>query len=320
MEILTLAESIKALKFAGLCTYNYLNTLKLKYWPLLLGALIFLGWNGLQIIFSLNLIASFINDFKVQNSLSSTPIDNLRSIPIYIFSLISFIVFFWLMRTFAETAFTIHIREERVSFKKVSVTSLNFFAASLLTALVLLFIATTVAIFHIFIKITLAGFNPLYVPGAKIIMLRYALVFFFVSIITTTFMMDFILPTMCSGLSYRESLFRVREFLSKHTYSVILFYLFKASLIIITILFYHFALRHLIIPIFMFMKHFNLLELILAFSKIINLVEIVVNIIVFGIILLSALIIFAPIQAPFFIFQKYLLERMTFKTRIDHEY
>ena len=93
MEILTLAESIKALKFAGLCTYNYLNTLKLKYWPLLLGALIFLGWNGLQIIFSLNLIASFINDFKVQNSLSSTPIDNLRSIPIYIFSLISFIVF-----------------------------------------------------------------------------------------------------------------------------------------------------------------------------------------------------------------------------------
>jgi len=48
----------------------------------------------------------------------------------------------------------------------------------------------------------------------------------------------------------------------------------------------------------------------LTFSEMLSIMNIMVNVTIFGIMFVSSLIIFSPIQAPLFLFQKYLLERM----------
>jgi len=308
--VTTLANFFNGIKFATVSTYYYLNTLRLKLWPLLFGAFVFIGWNGLQIVFSLNLIVSFINSFTMKNLLSTTIRYNIRTIPIYIFIILTFVIIFWLIRTFVETSFTLHIRRKKLTFKEIKAISLNFFAVNVMIVLALLFITTSAAIIHIFVKIVANGFISIHTAGITIIALRYSLVFFFISILSTTFMIDFILPVMCTGLNYKEALNLVRRYTSEHIYSIVLFYALKIGLIILSISVFQFVLRHLMLPFFLMFEFNYSFGIFLTFSEMLSIMNIMVNVTIFGIMFVSSLIIFSPIQAPLFLFQKYLLERM----------
>ncbi|MBW6516145.1 MAG: hypothetical protein K0B81_05955 [Candidatus Cloacimonetes bacterium] len=293
-------------------TNNYLNNLKIVLWLPFYLAFIFLGWNGIQILFSINLILSFVNTRSVTYLVYNTIEYHLRSVPIYLFILITFVTIHWLIHCFFEIGFTLNIHKKQMNLKKIYATGVNFFVPNLIIVISIFFFNIAILMLIIFLQIALSGFRMTEVANLEQLVFQTLNLALYLSIIVNIWLADFVLPRMALGYSFKSSLIRGLRLLNQQSVKIILFYLMKIILIFFSIYVFQLVLRHLLLPFFVMLESRYAWSILLLSSRNLVLSNLLINLRILSLVLFSTLIVYTPIIVPLYLFQRFILFR-TFK-------
>ena len=303
-------------KRALIDTNDFLNSLSIKQWLPFFSACIFLGWNGIQIVFSLNLILSFINTNSMTYLIINSINYNSKAIPVYIFSVLSFILFYWILHCFFEVGLDFYLRGQvktdlRKRLKReIVAVSLNFLTPSLLILLFLVVTMTSALLFYVFSIVAGSGFEVIFIDGFETVAFRFVIVAIFFTIVILTWLTDNVLPEMTKGFSFKTALLRGYVYNCRYKFQFFCFYLIKSVLVVITIFAFQYILRHLFLPYFVMLEANYSISLLVFSSYILNFEELMINVGVIFLMFLTSLVIFTPIMAPFYLFQRFLLQRI----------
>ncbi len=305
-----------ALKKSVADTNDFLNELPLKYWLPFFASCVFLGWNGIQIVFSLNLILSFINTRSMATLIVNSIQHNARSIPIYGFAIVSFFVIFWLMNCIFEAGFVNYVNKVKEQRSLDSSTSelipvaMNFFTPTLIMVLLIFVFWGSGLLLLVFGKVAGSGFDTIAIEGYEALIFRFLVVAIISIIVVLTLLKDNVLPYMCRGYGFKHAILRSYTAMRKKWAYFLSFYLLKIVLIIFSVQAFTFVLRHLFLPYFVMLEARYSFSVLMFSSSIVDISEVINNIVVFYLVFTSSLIIFAPIMAPFYVFQLFLLKRL----------
>ncbi len=302
---------LQSMKLALLDSYHYLNELRFKFWLPFFLALFFLGWNGLQIIFSLNLVFSFIDTRSITGLVYTTLEYHLRSVPIYLFIVITFIIIHWLLHCIFEAGFTNVIHKRKNIFNRMYAAGVNFFIPNLIIVLTIFFIFSAFFTLSIFFQIMFTGYSPTVVNGLETAVYRILALSVFLSVVVTMWLVDFVLPRMTMGESFKHAFMRSAIILNRKPFTLISFYLIKLLLILFTIYLFQIVLRHFVLPLFIMLEAKFSFGVFLLSGRTLIIEKLFTNIWIMLVIFFSALLIFSPLMAPFYVFQRFLLFRLT---------
>ena len=300
----------ETLIYAFLDGYRYLNRLPVRYWlPLILSCL-FLGWNGLQIIFSPNLILAFVDTNSVTELIYNTLEFQLRSIPIYIFIVVSFILIHWLIHSLVEIGFTHILHGEEINISRIIATGLNFYVPNLLIVIAIFFIVQAIFMLSIFLQIAFSGFSITLITGIEVLFYRAIGLSLFLSFMVTMWLTDFVLPRMAKGFTFKHALLRSIIIFNNRSLSLVTFYIIKLVLIVVSVILFQIVLRHLLLPFFIMLEAQFSISLTLFSGRELAFDNLFSNLVLIIAIFLSALLVFAPFMAPMYLFQRFLLFRL----------
>ncbi len=291
--------------------YHYLNNLKPAYWLPFLFSFVFLGWNGIQILFSLSLILSFVNTRSLTHLVYTTLEYQLRTIPIYFFILLTFIIIHWVFHCIFEAGLTHAIHQKKLEWKKLYSIGLNFFVPNLIIVLAIFFVVVSLFMISIFVQIVFSGFSVTVISNMEGLVYQALGLSLFLSIIISTWLVDFVLPRMALGLSFKQSMLRSLSYFNQQSFKIISFYLIKLLLVLLSVYVFQLTLRHLLLPFFVMLESKYALSVFLISGKQLVFQNLMINLKILLLVIFSALIIFAPILAPLYLFQRFLLYRFT---------
>jgi len=301
---------LKALILAFLDGYHYLNRLPVKYWIPLILSCVFLGWNGLQIIFSPNLILAFIDTGSVTELIYNTLEFHIRSIPIYIFIVLTFILVHWLIHTITEIGLTNLLHRQKISLSRIYTTGLNFFVPNLLIVISIFFIVIAIFMLSIFLQIAFSGFAMTFVTGIETLFYRAIGLSLLFSFIVTMWLTDFVLPRMTQGHTFKYAFVRSMIVFNNRPVSLIAFYIIKLILILLSIGLFQIVLRHLLLPVSVMLETQYSISLALFSGRELVFEKLFSNLVLLIFVFVSALLVFAPFMAPMYLFQRFLLLRL----------
>lgn len=301
---------LKSLKLACLDCHNYLNTLKFRLWlPFFLSS-IFLGWNGLQILFSLNLIISFVNTGSITRLVYTTMEYNLRSIPIYLFVVITFFIIHWIIHSLLETGFSYIIRKQKRGMSRVLAVGFNFFVPNLLVVVSIFFIIIALFMLSMFLNIIFSGYSFTDFSNLETNIYRVLGLSLFLSIIATMWLTDYVLPRMTEGDTFKHAFLRAALKLNTKPFTIICFYLIKLILIILSIYLFRIVLRHALLPFFIMLEKEHSIGFFLLSGRNLLIGNVFSNLRTIFVVLFASLFVFTPILAPLYLFQRFLLFRL----------
>lgn len=272
---------------------------------------IFLGWNGIQIIFSLGLILTFIDTKSMTRLVVNSMRYNTRAIPIYAFAIVTLFVIHWLIRCFLEASLSAELQEKKLSRHDLWALAINFFVPNMIMVILVFVTIGTFFLTTTFSQIISAGFSAKMNLAVEYSFYRWLYISVIVSIIVTTLLVDNVLPKMIKCHSFKGALYRAFIQIRSNISRFSLFYLIKILLILFTLFIFQSILRHFLLPYFILLEDKHSFTLLLFSSRIINVQHIVSNILIIYGVILSALLIFSPIMAYPYIYQRLLLNKWT---------
>ena len=306
-DILTLV------KLAFSDTNSYLNRLKLIHWIPFFLSFVFLGWNGIQIIFSTNLILSFVNTRSITFLVYNTIEYHLRSVPIYLFILLTLIVIHWMIHSLFEIGITRIVHKENKNWKQIINIGINFFVPNLIIVIAIFFTVITLLMLSIFLQIALSGFRTTAFANMQNLLYQVFGLAVFLSIGVTMWLTDFVLPWMALGATFKQSLLKAINLLNNQPFSIAAFFLIKILLIVLSVYIFQLALRHLLLPLFIMLETKYTFSLFLISARKLVFNNLLINLRILFLVLFSALLVYAPIIAPLYLFQRFYLLRLTKK-------
>lgn len=292
-------------------TTNYLNNISVKELPWFFFSCIFLGWNGIQIVFSLSLILTFIDSRSMANLIFNSMRYYSRAIPIYIFALVTFFVIHLFLHCLFETSLSAKIQNVRLKLPEIRIVAVNFFIPALLMIIAVFLVSGLIFLAIVFSSIVSSGFSADLNIAIEHSFYQWIYVSVISSFLVTLFLVDNVLPRMVREHSFKISLFRAYIYFKANFRRLSMFYLIKIVLILFSVFLFQSILRHFLLPGFMMLEDQYSISLLLLSGRTINFQHIMINIFTLYAILSAAFIVFTPIMALPYIYQRLLLFKYT---------
>jgi len=292
-------------------TTKHINSLKLNDIPFFFLACMFLGWNGIQILFSFGLIITFIDSRSMTRLVFTSFQYNIRSIPIYIFAITTFFIIHWIIRIFYEISFTVKINQIEMKFKEIKALALNFFVPNLIMVLAVFLIIGSYFLLRVFWGIASTGFNSSINLNAESTIYYWLYTSIITSVVITIFLTDNVLPRMLKYHTFKGSLLRALIYIKYNFVRFILFNLIKFLLIVFSVFVFQSILRHFILPYFLLLEDQHSFVVLFSSSRRFRIEYVISNIFVMYGVLIAALIVFSPLMAPLYVYQRLLLKKHT---------
>ncbi len=292
-------------------TTDYINSISFKELPWFFFSCIFLGWNGIQIVFSLSLILTFIDSRSMTNLVFNSMRYYSRVVPIYIFALLTFFVIHLFLHCLFEVSLSAKIQKAKLKLSEIQVIAINFFIPTLLLILTIFLIAGLVFLAIVFSNVVSSGFAANLDIAVEYSFYRWLYISVIMSFLVTVLLVDNVLPRMTKEHSFKIALCRAYIYFRNNLWQLSIFYLLKLTLILFSVFVFQSILRHFLLPGFLMLEDNFSFSLFLMSGRTINFQHIISNIFMLYAIISAAFIVFTPIMAFPYMYQRLLLYKYT---------
>jgi len=194
-----------------------------------------------------------------------------------------------------------------LSFTELKAVSINFFIPNLVIVLITIFLTAATFIILSFSMIAFNGFHPQINITVERSIYLWVKISLTASIAFTILLTDNVLPRMIKNYTFKGAVYRAYLTIRKNTMHFLLFYIFKLSLIVLSILVFQSILKHFFLPYFLLIEDNYSFSVLLFSGRILNFKDILLNLLILYSIIVSAYLIFTPIIAFPYIYLRLLL-------------
>ncbi len=298
---------LKRIWLTGFDTAHYFTNLSLKSWFFLIISSFFLGWNGVQVLFSTNFIFRSIEHLRLGDIIFRNFYLQAQTFPLYIFAILTLVLIHWFIHIYMELHFSAKLQKKNLSSEELKAISLNFFVPNLVTVIIILLTMTALFAIILFGNLVLSGFTAYDLDNTHLLAFKLINLGVLLSFLITIVQVDLVLPRMLSGNSFASALHKAFETVDDDVFYILVFYLIKFLLIALTLYLFRYLLNLAILPLFY--SVLNSINLPLSLLTIGGLTHLLTNIAIITGLLVASLALFIPVFLIFFVLQRYLLYR-----------